>query len=223
MRTCLCFLLYFLIIYKLVGQTAGTTNTLGSSGVTAILSTTSANHKLIISGAVKQYGTGLNAVGSPTLFLHNTTASTGRQFGINASNAGLFQIFDVNATNTARFVINGSGSVGIGTINPQATLDVNGDVRMANLRMNNGYNGIAASCLSTHVYNACGTGGYITMGFTANSGANTATADPFTIQQTNNAVGIRNNKPAEALDVNGNVRATGIILPTGRAGQSACL
>jgi hypothetical protein len=199
------------------GQTVATSNKLGSSGVTSILSTTSSNYKLSISGAIKQFGTGTNTVGSATLFLHNTTATTGKQYSINSGNDGSFQVIDVNVSNTPRFLINNQGSVGIGTLKPQATLDVNGDVRMVNLKMNNGYNGITANCLSTHIYNSCGTAGYITMGFTANTSANTGNADVFTIQQSNNAIGIRNNKPSEALDVNGNIRTAGFILPTGAA------
>jgi hypothetical protein len=93
------------------------------------LSTTSSSYKLSVSGAIKQFGTGLNVVGSPTLFLHNTTASTGRQYGINASNGGLFQIFDVNASNAIRFAIDKSGNVGIGNLTPASRLDVNGGGR----------------------------------------------------------------------------------------------
>ena len=79
------------------GQNPSNNNTLGNSGITSIASTTNASYKLSINGAVKQYGTGFNSVTSPTLFLQNTTASTGRQYGINSENGGLFQIVDIPA------------------------------------------------------------------------------------------------------------------------------
>jgi hypothetical protein len=114
------------------GQSPASSNTLPNNGVTAIASTTSTSYKLSINGAVKQYGTGLNTVTSPTLFLHNTTASTGRHFGINSSDLGLFQIVDVTASNASRFVINSSGFVGIGNTAPSTMLHITGGLRLEN-------------------------------------------------------------------------------------------
>ena len=116
------------------GQNPSNNNTLGNSGITSIASTTNASYKLSINGAVKQYGTGFNSVTSPTLFLQNTTASTGRQYGINSENGGLFQIVDITASNATRFVINGSGNIGIGTTNPTQKFHVNGTVKLEGLQ-----------------------------------------------------------------------------------------
>jgi hypothetical protein len=131
--------------YIAKGQSPASSNTLPNNGVTAIASTTSISYKLSINGAVKQYGTGFNSVTSPTLFLHNTTASTGRHYGITSENSGLFQIVDVTASNTSRFVINGSGFIGIGTTNPTKLFHVNGLVRFEGLTTNNSLTNILAS------------------------------------------------------------------------------
>ncbi len=205
----------FLLPFLADAQTAATTNTLGATGAAAIQSTTSPTYRLSVSGAIKQFGTGYNLASSPVFILENTTAGTGRTYGLNSYDNGLFSIFDMKAASAARFVIDPNGNIGIGTSTPLALLHVNGNIRANGLLLNNGSNGIAASCVATHIYNSCGTNGFITLGFTNTSKANTASSDPFTIKQLTNAIGIRNNNPVEALDVIGNVKTTGLIVPTG--------
>ncbi len=196
-------------------QTAATTNTLGTTGAAAIQSTTSPTYRLSVGGAIKQFGTGYNLASSPVFILENTTAGTGRSYGLNSYDNGLFSIFDVKASSAARFVIDPNGNIGIGTNSPLSLLHVNGNIRANGLQLNNGYNGVAASCVATHIYNSCGTNGFITLGFSNTSKSNTGASDPFTVKQLTNAVGIRNNNPVEALDVIGNVKTTGLIVPTG--------
>ena len=113
--------------------------------------------------------------------------------------------------------IDETGRVGIATSLPSEKLDVNGVVKATGLKLFNGYSGLAASCQVTHLYNGCGSLGYISFGFSSISGKESGSADPLTIQQSNNAVGVRNSAPSEALDVNGNIKATGFILPAGAA------
>jgi len=63
------------------------------------------------------------------------------------------------------------------------------------------YGGIAQTCLSTHVFNSCGTAGYITFGFANATGAGTTTPDPLTIQQQNGSVGVNINNPLAKLHI----------------------
>jgi hypothetical protein len=65
------------------------------------------------------------------------------------------------------------------------------------------FSGITQTCLSTHIYNNCGTAGYLTFGFGALTGAGTSVADPLTIQQTNMSVGVNVSNPQAKLQVNG--------------------
>ena len=85
-------------------QTPAASNTLNNTGLTSIASTTATAFKLSVNGTVKHYGTGDGTgtagtmVTSPTIFLQNTTASTGRQYSINSNNSGLFRIADAITT-----------------------------------------------------------------------------------------------------------------------------
>jgi hypothetical protein len=65
------------------------------------------------------------------------------------------------------------------------------------------YSGISQTCLATHVFNDCGSLGYLTFGFGASTGAGTSTADPLTIQQSNMSVGVNVTNPQAKLQVNG--------------------
>ncbi|MBN8698310.1 MAG: hypothetical protein J0L54_01785 [Chitinophagales bacterium] len=117
-------------------QTPAASNTLNNTGLTSIASTTATAFKLSVNGTVKHYGTGDGTgtagtmVTSPTIFLQNTTASTGRQYSINSNNSGLFRIADAITTSpftaTDRFVINSGGQIGIGNSSPAARLHVTG-------------------------------------------------------------------------------------------------
>jgi hypothetical protein len=63
--------------------------------------------------------------------------------------------------------------------------------------------GITQTCLSTHVYNNCGSLGYLTFGFGAATGVGTSVADPLTIQQSNMSVGVNVTNPLAKLQING--------------------
>jgi hypothetical protein len=81
-------------------------------------------YKLDVAGTIQATGTGYSSATSPTLFLNNSTATTGRNFAFNSYNAGGFQIADQTAGGATRLEITASGntlfygSVGLGTNNP---------------------------------------------------------------------------------------------------------
>jgi hypothetical protein len=103
-------------------QTPGTGNTLGTTGVTAIQSGTNANFKLTVGGAVKLYGVGgVGTATAPSLLLTNTTATTGRGYGIHVGTNGVFQIYDTTAPTAPRLIINNLGNIGLGTISNPTT------------------------------------------------------------------------------------------------------
>jgi hypothetical protein len=64
-------------------------------------------------GQIQLSGTGYNATNSPTVFLTNTTATTGRNYGINSFDSGGFQIFDVTNSNATVFAISSSSNVSL--------------------------------------------------------------------------------------------------------------
>jgi len=64
-------------------------------------------------GRVYLSGTGFNVTGAPSLYLENTTATTGRTYALNSYNSGGFQIFDVTNANATVFLINSSGNAEI--------------------------------------------------------------------------------------------------------------
>ncbi|MGC4103000.1 hypothetical protein [Ferruginibacter sp.] len=120
----------FLCVAKTAAQTTSTDNTLNSTGVTAIQSTTSSNYQLSVGGAVKIFHSGNSGLSSASLYLLNTSSS-GREYFINSDNAGSFRIVD-NTAGTPRFIINNSGNVGIGTTSPTDKLHVDGSVKLGN-------------------------------------------------------------------------------------------
>lgn len=111
--------------------------TILNGGNILINTTTDVGYKLNVNGAtyvsgqIYLTGTGFSGLGSPTVYLNNSTATTGRSYGINSFNTGGFQIFDVTSGNTTRLVIDGTGNVGISTAAPTAKLEVNGDIKTA--------------------------------------------------------------------------------------------
>jgi len=105
-----------------------------------------------------------------------------------------------------------TGNVGIGTTSPAYLLDVNGNARIqgGQVLTLGGYSGINSTCLSTHIFNGCGSAGYLTFGFSSTTGAGTGTPDPLTIKQSNLSVGVNTNNPQAKLHVVG----TGITAGT---------
>ena len=126
-----------LLCNEIQAQTAGTSNTLGATGITGIQSTTATGYKLSAGGAVKIFGAGaVNTVGSPTLFLVN---NTGRKYGFLSNNSGHLQLYD-SVTALTNFIVNGSlGRIGIGSFGsavsptlPDSVLHVIGGFKLVN-------------------------------------------------------------------------------------------
>ena len=168
-------------------QSPSSSNTLGSTGITSIGSTTAAPFQLSANGAVKLYGTG-NGIGtssgvttSPTLFLQNTSTGA-KEYLINSDNSGLLRISDMvegtSFTATDRLVINSSGLIGIGNSSPSARLHITGT-------------GTSSSSTSLLIENS-------------------SNANLFTVRD-DGRVGIGTASPTQALEIAGNVRinATG--------------
>ncbi|MGC4102999.1 beta strand repeat-containing protein [Ferruginibacter sp.] len=120
----------FLFAASAAAQTTSTDNTLNSTGVAAIQSTTSSNYQLSIGGAVKIFHSGNSGLSSASLYLLNTSAS-GREYFINSDNAGSFRIVD-NTAGTPRFIVYNSGNIGVGTSSDGGyKFDVNGTSRFS--------------------------------------------------------------------------------------------
>jgi hypothetical protein len=79
---------------------------------------TSPAQRLSVAGAGSFSGTGFGTATSPSVLLSNTTPSTGRSYGLNSTDGGLFQIYDVTAGNATRVVLDSSGNLGVGTTAP---------------------------------------------------------------------------------------------------------
>jgi hypothetical protein len=87
-------------------------------------------NKASIGGSLKLFNTGTSGISSPSLYLWNTTATTGRNYYLNTDNLGNFRIIDSNAANAVRFHISGVtttlGFIGIGNTAPAAKLHITG-------------------------------------------------------------------------------------------------
>jgi hypothetical protein len=124
-----------------LAQTAGTNNTLGTTGITAVQSTPAAGYKLSIGGATKIFGTGtFNTVASPSLLFSNTNAAT-RKYILLPNNTGQFILYD-SALAISNFIYNGAaGKFGLGAFGtassatptlPDSTLHINGGFKLVN-------------------------------------------------------------------------------------------
>ncbi len=94
-----------------------------SAGLVGI-GTSSPSGLLHVAGQIYSSGTGYTGTNSPTLRLINSTATTGRTFGINSADSGIFQVFDASAGDATRLCVDSSGRVGIDTTSPSTTLSI---------------------------------------------------------------------------------------------------
>jgi len=120
--------------------------------------------------------TGSGNIYGPVLYLNGTSGTNGRMWGLISSGAydaagtgaaGNFAIYDTNAG--SRLVINSSGHVGIGTINPQNRLHVEGGGATEWMRISSTASGSAGAF---DIYSSA-SGGFNagTVGFNTNSTA----------------------------------------------------
>jgi hypothetical protein len=77
------------------------------------IGTSSPAYKLDVAGTIQATGTGYSSATSPTVFLNNSTASTGRIFALNSYNSGGFQIVDATAGGATRLEITSAGVTNI--------------------------------------------------------------------------------------------------------------
>jgi len=79
----------------------------------------------------------ISNVGLSTNLLLENTGSGGRKYSVGTTNnsnslgGGNFVIYDIDAT-AARFIIDSSGNIGIGTTTPTVKLEVNGAIKSLN-------------------------------------------------------------------------------------------
>ena len=69
-----------------------------------------------------------NGVTTPGIIINNSNGKYQLGVGINYANDGKFGIYDYKGGSN-RFVLDENGNVGIGTTNPSAKLEVNGDIK----------------------------------------------------------------------------------------------
>jgi hypothetical protein len=100
-------------------QTNGTTAVTIDGSQKVGIGTSSPSYKLDVAGIIRTSGTGYSSAGSPTLFLTNTTASTGKTYALNSTNSGSLQIADETAGGATRIVLDSSGNLGLG-VTPSA-------------------------------------------------------------------------------------------------------
>lgn len=158
------------------------------------------NHTQNISGFLFNKGRGRTefrkafiTINDSTYLLGTDTLHTGRPSFWKQNDVYPYNIYNTN-----------TGYVGIGTSNPERTLDINGNLRATGGVFNlspGGRTGIRQTCLSTHIFNACGSVGYISLGFDTLTGVGTPQPDPLTVRQKNLSVGIGNNNPEARLHI----------------------
>ncbi len=183
----------------------------------SVASTATTGFKFSINGAAIYWGTGVNTVTSPTLYFRNTTATTGRIYGINSDNSGLFTIADATGTTSPlthvnRFVINSLGNIGIGTAAPTSLFSLGSALGNSKLAVwDNGTTlrsglGWQTGQLRLHVSATTDKFSFLS--------SEAAATDLMTILGTGN-VGVNVAAPTQKLDVGGTVKSTGLILTTG--------
>jgi hypothetical protein len=171
--------------------------------------------------------------GANTAYLY----STGNDFAIgNGTNSKNLNFFTTTGgTYTERMRIDANGNVGIGTSSPAAALHV--------VKSNSGGNVVTLQNTSASGYSSAdfysssnalsGTFGFGNSGtgapFTGRNYFNTygndfvfanGSSPSFFIQGSTNNVGVNNTSPSEKLDVTGNIRFSGALMPNNTAGTA---
>ncbi|WP_299286677.1 tail fiber domain-containing protein [uncultured Mucilaginibacter sp.] len=165
-------------------------------------------------------------------YLYNAGGSVGGNFFIGTSTAGksLGFLTGGGASSNERMRIDGNGNVGIGTTTPSQKLDVNGSINAATSLISQGSVFIDAAITNTGalspglILGGIGSGESISSKRT--SGTNqygidfyTAGANRMSINNGGN-IGIGNNVPTEKLDVTGNLKFSGALMPNNNAGTA---
>jgi hypothetical protein len=177
----------------------------------------------------------------------SATSSAWQPGGNNMNSAGVqalgtttYHELPIITNNTTKMMILENGNVGIGNIAPNEVLDVTGNMALSGAFMPGNDAGLAGRVLTSAGTNTAPTwgvawvpGGNNLNGFTgvqylgptsyhdlaiATTGASPATTRIMVLA--NGRVGISNTAPAEALDVTGNLRYSGALMPGGLAGTS---
>lgn len=152
----------------------------------------------------KLHVVGKAVISDQVLFSDGTAALPGGSFA-NDTNTGVFRpttdVFAISTGGAERVRLDASGNVGIGTTTPGFKLDVNGSL---NLKNDGDFFGIAGQRIFEKNGTRLDFGEGITTIFFRPAGN----------------VGINNMFPTEKLDVTGNVRFSGALMPGGSAGTT---
>jgi trimeric autotransporter adhesin len=105
-------------------------------------------YRLYVGGATKIFGTGGSGLSSASLYLVNTSATTGRRLFLNSDNSGSLRFMDSLYT-IPRFIIDSSGKIGINNATPTERLDVTGNIRFSGALMPNNAAGAAGQFLTS--------------------------------------------------------------------------
>lgn len=162
----------------------------------------------------------------------------GQNFFIGTGTAAKSLIFLTGGTDSAsneKMRIDGNGNVGIGTASPAAALHVvksnsGGDVLTLQNTSASGYSSAdfysnTGVLSGTFGYGNGSTGAPFTGRNYFNSYGNdfllaNGSSTPFLVQGSTNNVGINNTSPSEKLDVTGNIRFSGALMPNNTAGTA---
>ncbi len=155
----------------------------------------------------------------------STSANTGLTFSVNSNDFSILNrqnnslIFGTNGTERMR--ITNTGNVGIGTTSPSSKLEVYGATQ--NIEISNTSETDAGIILN----DAQATGSQyakITYGSSDNDlNFLNASSTPRMVIESSGEVGIGTTSPSERLDVSGNVRFSGALMPNGDAGNAGKL